>query len=233
MHVGRIVTDIGIPATRRSGAAGEDDPGMTTEILIFDGFDDLDAFGPFEVLTGAGLDTRFVTIEPAERVTSAHGARGRAARRAGRSRPGDRARRRLERPGRARAPTTRPGAASSRRRCRAPRARAAGSARVCTGAMLLAEAGILAAAPRSRTTRAIEDLRGVGADVVEGAPLRRRRRHHHRRRRHVGHRHGAAPRRAGARRGAAPRRARTRSSGTSRSLDQRASASGRSIGTNE
>ena len=48
---------------------------MTTEILIFDGFDDLDAFGPFEVLTGAGFDTRFVTIEPADIVTSAHGAR--------------------------------------------------------------------------------------------------------------------------------------------------------------
>ena len=48
---------------------------MKIEILLFDGFDDLDAFGPFEVLTEAGLDTRFVTIEPAERVTSAHGAR--------------------------------------------------------------------------------------------------------------------------------------------------------------
>ena len=27
---------------------------MKIEILLFDGFDDLDAFGPFEVLAGAG-----------------------------------------------------------------------------------------------------------------------------------------------------------------------------------
>ena len=47
---------------------------MKIEILLFDGFDDLDAFGPFEVLTGAGLDTRFVTIEPRETVRSSHGA---------------------------------------------------------------------------------------------------------------------------------------------------------------
>ena len=49
---------------------------MKIEILLFDGFDDLDAFGPFEVLTRApGWTPRFVTIEPAERVTSAGGAR--------------------------------------------------------------------------------------------------------------------------------------------------------------
>ena len=28
---------------------------MTIEILLFDGFDDLDAFGPFEVLNEAGV----------------------------------------------------------------------------------------------------------------------------------------------------------------------------------
>jgi len=49
--------------------------GMTIEILLFDGFDDLDAFGPFEVLSEAGLPTRFVTILPTERVRSAHGAK--------------------------------------------------------------------------------------------------------------------------------------------------------------
>ena len=48
---------------------------MKIEILLFDGFDDLDAFGPFEVLTGAGLETRFVTAEPCEHVTSCGGAR--------------------------------------------------------------------------------------------------------------------------------------------------------------
>ena len=48
---------------------------MKIEILLFDGFDDLDAFGPFEVLAGARLDTTFVTAEPVEYVTSAGGAR--------------------------------------------------------------------------------------------------------------------------------------------------------------
>src|SRR3954453_1213694 len=47
---------------------------MKIEILLFDGFDDLDAFGPFEVLSQAGLDTRFVTVEPRERVVSNGGA---------------------------------------------------------------------------------------------------------------------------------------------------------------
>src|SRR4051794_4443492 len=48
---------------------------MKIEILLFDGFDDLDAFGPFEVLNGAGLETTFVTAEPASHVTSNGGAR--------------------------------------------------------------------------------------------------------------------------------------------------------------
>ena len=49
---------------------------MKIEILLFDGFDDLDAFGPFEVLTGAGLDTRFVTVEPRETCVPPTAARG-------------------------------------------------------------------------------------------------------------------------------------------------------------
>ena len=52
-----------------------DDGGMKIEILLFDGFDDLDAFGPFEVLTGSGLETRFVTVEPQDVVVSNGGAR--------------------------------------------------------------------------------------------------------------------------------------------------------------
>ena len=48
---------------------------MTIEILLFDGFDDLDAFGPFEVLRTAGALVRLVTVEDAATVTSAGGAR--------------------------------------------------------------------------------------------------------------------------------------------------------------
>ncbi|MFB6360052.1 MAG: DJ-1/PfpI family protein [Halobacteriales archaeon] len=51
---------------------------MDVEILLFDGFDELDAIGPYEVLThagdrGADLPVRTVTIEPAETVTASHG----------------------------------------------------------------------------------------------------------------------------------------------------------------
>src|SRR5918998_4910229 len=55
-------------------ASRRDDPVMKIEILLFDGFDDLDAFGPYEVLSEAGIDTRFVTIEPMQAVRTAHGA---------------------------------------------------------------------------------------------------------------------------------------------------------------
>lgn len=51
---------------------------MEVEILLFDGFDELDAIGPYEVLThagdrGADLSVRTVTNEPAETVTASHG----------------------------------------------------------------------------------------------------------------------------------------------------------------
>ena len=36
------------------GPASRTIVGMTIEILLFDGFDDLDAFGPFEVLRTPG-----------------------------------------------------------------------------------------------------------------------------------------------------------------------------------
>src|SRR5690349_4646508 len=54
---------------------GRHDPAMKIEILLFDGFDDLDAFGPFEVLAQAGLEPRFVTAEAREHVVSSGGAR--------------------------------------------------------------------------------------------------------------------------------------------------------------
>ncbi len=36
---------------------------MTIEIIVFEGVDEIDVFGPFEVLCSAGLDVRLVAIE--------------------------------------------------------------------------------------------------------------------------------------------------------------------------
>lgn len=137
---------------------------MTIEILLFDGFDDLDAFGPFEVFRTAGREVRYVTAEPAERVTSSHGTtvvphglvgdpdllvipgggwndRGGAYREAKRGVIGAKL---VERH------------AAGRR-----------IASVCTGAMLLAEAGLLTGRRAITHHTAIEDLRAAGADVAE------------------------------------------------------------------
>jgi putative intracellular protease/amidase len=43
--------------------------------VVYDGVDELDVFGPFEVLTGAGLEVRLVTAEPREQVATVGGAR--------------------------------------------------------------------------------------------------------------------------------------------------------------
>lgn len=52
---------------------------MNAAVLIFPGFDDLDAFGPFEVLAnarlgGADIAVRFVTLGAVETVATSHGA---------------------------------------------------------------------------------------------------------------------------------------------------------------
>ena len=142
--------------------------GMKIEILLFDGFDDLDAFGPFEVLTASGLQTRFVTVEPQERVVSAGGARivphgvlgdpdlvlvpG-----GGWNDRGDQGAYAEARKGAITDALARRHAAGGR----------IGS--VCTGAMLLAEAGLLRNRPAITHHSAIEDLKGFGVNVIEGA----------------------------------------------------------------
>jgi transcriptional regulator GlxA family with amidase domain len=142
---------------------------MTTiEILLFDGFDDLDAFGPFEVLTEAGLDTRFVTIEPRATVRSSHGAtivpEGVL---------GDPDL--VLVPGGGWNDREHGGAYLEARRGVIPKALAERHANggrvgsVCTGAMLLAEAGILSGRRAITHHSAIEDLKGFGVLVAEGA----------------------------------------------------------------
>ena len=47
---------------------------MQTEILIFDGIDELDALGRYEVLTEAGFDVALVTHPATDRVATARDA---------------------------------------------------------------------------------------------------------------------------------------------------------------
>ena len=142
--------------------------GMTTEILIFDGFDDLDAFGPFEVLNGAGIEARFVTIEPADVVTSAHGARVIPYGVLGDPDlvivPGGGWN---DRDGKGAYYEARRGLITKALTERHEKGRRIGS--VCTGAMLLAEAGILNGRNAITHHSAIDDLKSFGVNVVEGA----------------------------------------------------------------
>ena len=142
-------------------------PPMTIEILLFDGFDDLDAFGPFEVLAEAGLPIRFVTIEPAERVRSSHGATVVPHGVLGDPDlvlvPGGGWN---DRSGAGAYAEARRGVITKALAERHAAGRRIGS--VCTGAMLLAEAGILRDRPAITHHSAIEDLRTFGADVREG-----------------------------------------------------------------
>ena len=47
---------------------------MRTEILIFDGIDELDALGPYEVLAEAGFDVALVTHPATDRIATARDA---------------------------------------------------------------------------------------------------------------------------------------------------------------
>lgn len=142
------------------------------EIVVFDGFDELDAIGPYEVLVnaaglGADLRVRLVTLEPAEEVVGSHGLRVRPD---GvlEGRPNL-----VVVPGGGWNDQAEKGAWAEAQRGTLPEAIArlhgAGStvAAVCTGGMLLSAAGLLRGRPATTHHGALEELREAGAEVVE------------------------------------------------------------------
>jgi transcriptional regulator GlxA family with amidase domain len=137
------------------------------DIVIYQGFDELDALGPFEVLRNAGLDARLVTIDGAPTVTGSHGAV---------LRPEGVLSEETDLvvvPGGGWNDRAAEGAWAEAQRGELPRRLAelhgAGIplASVCTGGMLLAEAGVLQGRPATTHHGALEELRERGADVVE------------------------------------------------------------------
>jgi transcriptional regulator GlxA family with amidase domain len=137
------------------------------DIVLFAGFDELDALGPYEVLHNGGLDARLVTLDGAGPVTGSHGAalgvHGAL---------GDDADLVLV-PGGGwndRAPAgawaeVQDGALT--RRLAELHAAGMPMAAVCTGAMLLAAAGITAGRPATTHHGAVGALRETGAVVVD------------------------------------------------------------------
>ncbi len=145
---------------------------MRIEIPVFDGFDELDALGPFEVLSnvsraGVPWDVALVGAHGAGEVVGAHGLRVPV-------------RQGLGRPDGVIVPgggwlDPGPGARHEAELGVLPRALAdlAPSTRwvasVCTGAMLLAAAGLVTGRPAITHHNALADLAAAGARVVEGA----------------------------------------------------------------
>lgn len=161
-----------------------------TEIVVFDGFDDLDAIAPLEILTAAGFPTR--VVRPAGHAATVHSAHGLVmqvdAELMTASDPAAAAG--LE-------PGSGPGADAQaiaglvvvpgggwldaapgvRDQCEGPlpamlaARHDAGAvlASVCTGAMLLARAGLLSGRPAVTNRNALDDLAGAGADVRRDA----------------------------------------------------------------
>ena len=141
---------------------------MRSEILLFEGFDELDAIAPFEVLHAAGWPVKLVTLGGAAEVVSARGVPVRTdGRRLGAGNPEV-----VVVPGGGWATRAERGAWAEAERGEIPAALAelhrAGTllAAVCTGGMLLAAGGLLKDRPAVTHHAALEELAACGAAVV-------------------------------------------------------------------
>lgn len=146
---------------------------MDVSILLFEGFDELDAVAPYEVFQtagafGADVDTGFVTLRGSETVEAAHGMRVETDGLLADADPDL-----LVVPGGGWNNRESPGVWTEYEDGSIPdavarlHAEGATIASVCTGAMLLAKAGILEHRPATTHHTALEDLRATSADVRE------------------------------------------------------------------
>lgn len=142
---------------------------MNAEILVFDGFDDLDVFGPLEVLATGGFDVSLVTLHEPRPTTSDKGTVVIPA-----ARLSD-APEILVVPGGGWLSRAEAGAWAEVQRGELPaalaRVAAAGSvvASVCTGAMLLQAAGLLEGRRAVTNKHALDELAATGVTVLREA----------------------------------------------------------------
>ncbi len=144
---------------------------LRARVLLFDGFDELDAIGPYEVLAngvdGREGDVAYVTLDGPREVTGSHGTVVRSGSGLGVEAT------LLVVPGGGWNDRSPQGARAEAERGEVPRAIAAAHDRgvtiasVCTGGMLVAAAGLLGGRPAVTHHGALADLAAAGAEVVD------------------------------------------------------------------
>ncbi len=146
---------------------------MNVQILIFDGFDELDAIGPYEIWRALASELKpefsvqLVSIDGAKEITAANGLRVRAEAKLGATRPDL-----VVVPGGGWLSRSAAGAWAEAQRGTIPTLLAqlhrdgVIMTSVCTGAMLLAAAGLLKNRPATTNHAAIEELRAAGAEII-------------------------------------------------------------------